>query len=131
MKHDIEQAEYLAQVLEDKEEANSFRDIVVPAYETFLETIPSLNELEKTGGLFPIPETNAMMSALYNKALHLTALDHEPLISKDGSTKVPSVLDPALPVEEIQAKWADSGGIIAGTILDIETVLCASLFCIQ
>eukprot|EP00977_Amphora_coffeiformis_P028814 scaffold37247_cov191-Amphora_coffeaeformis.AAC.7 len=108
VKHDIEQAEYLAQVLEDKEEADSFRDVVVPTYEAFLETIPPLNELEKTGGLFQISETNAAMKLLYNKALHLTAVDNSPLVSKDGSSTIPPVLNPALPVKEIQRKWADS-----------------------
>ena len=81
---DLEQAEYLAENLEDTEKAEYFRTKVIPVYKQVLNNIPPLDKLERTGGLYPFKQADieAGIMQVYNKAIHVT--DFEELKDEDG-----------------------------------------------
>jgi hypothetical protein len=102
LQHDLEQAEYLADILQDVEESNFFRNIVAPTYRRLLdESIPPLNELKRTLGLYPFTSTDRQtthIDLLYNKALYMPDL-HE-LAQKD----IP-LINPELDTAAAERQW--------------------------
>ena len=100
---DLEQAEYLAENLEDGAEAVYFRDEVIPAYQRVLDNIPPLESLERTGGLygFQKADVDAGILDLYNKALHVTDFDE----LRDVEGNVLSLLGDSFDSEAIQRRW--------------------------
>jgi len=105
MQHDLEQAAFLANYLQGKEAA-FFRDTVVPAYQSMLERIPPLEDLERTQGLYPFQAADRQATnihTLYNKALHLANLDK---LAPDVDSGEPAALiNPDLDVSTIQRQW--------------------------
>jgi hypothetical protein len=100
---DIEQAEYLAEHLQDEEEAEYFRNEVIPIYKKVLSNIPPLEQLERTGGLYAFrpADIEAGIMKVYNKALHVP--DFDELKDEDGT--LVSLLNKNFDKEKIEAKW--------------------------
>jgi hypothetical protein len=100
---DLEQAEYLADNLEDKEKATFFGDVVAPIYREVLARVPPLEQLERTGGLYPfqLADQELGIGAIYNKALYQTNFEE----LKDASGKPIPLLNPRLDVDLIQKQW--------------------------
>lgn len=130
MKHDLEQAEYLAENLEDQKLAHFFASVVAPTYRRVLERIPSLDKLQRTSGLYPFqkPDLEAEIQAIYNKALHQTA--HSVGELKDEKGNLLPLINPNLNVELIESQWLGNEKILLGDtphpgIIVIDNVLSA------
>jgi hypothetical protein len=107
--HDIEQAEYLAENLEDAETATFFRDVVLPAYRSI--QVPLLEDLTRTQGLYSFTTKDRKRSnSLYNKALYHPVIN---LVDGHG-TPIP-LLNPKLDVNRIEKEWkgGEHPGIVA------------------
>lgn len=100
---DLEQAEYLAEHLQDEEKAAYFRNEVIPIYKKVLGNIPPLDELERTGGLYAFrpADIEAGINKVYNKALHVTDFDE----LKDSSGQPISLLNENFDAGKIENKW--------------------------
>lgn len=99
---DLEQADFLAEHLENKELARFFRHTVKPVYEKVLTTMPPLENLQRTHGLYSFRPTDGPdILSLYNKALHQT--NFEELKDKDG--RLVPLLNPELDTEQIEQQW--------------------------
>ena len=99
---DLEQAEYLAQHLENKELASFFLHTVKPVYEKVLTTMPPLESLQRTHGLYSFRPTDGPdILALYNKALHQTNFEE----LKDSDGRLVPLLNPELDTELIERQW--------------------------
>ena len=121
IKHDLEQAIYLSNNLRDKNKADFFRDIVSPIYEQMLQRIPSLDDLERTQGLYPFTRediSDLRIEQIYNKALYHT--DFEALKDKNGNL-VP-LLNPDLDVDQIQTMMASEGVAVVDNLLTREAL---------
>jgi hypothetical protein len=108
MRHDLEQAEYLANNLQDENEASFFQTVVVPAYRTMLERIPPLETLERTQGLYPFSAADhaaTQIRTLYNKALHPS---NQGTLRDDAGNLIPLV-NPNLDFDAIQRQWSGQG----------------------
>jgi len=108
LQHDLEQAEYLANVLEKRhgkndESKNFFRSIVAPTYKSILKRFPSLDELKETNGLYPFmpPDKKMNIHLYHNKALYITNAGEEKLVDKKTEKTVP-IINPT-----IQQEWSD------------------------
>lgn len=83
LKMDLEQAQYLAEVLQtlDPQKANLLKQKVIPAYKLVLDRIPPVTELEKFHGLYPFTKSDLeIIHHVYNQAWHLTNVpqqDHD------------------------------------------------------
>jgi len=131
IRHDLEQAEYLAETLRHRQQqqqlddddgvvnpslvANFFEQVVVPTYREVLHRIPSLEELiEKhgTGGLYPFQPgdfEDTHIGSIYNKALHLTSID-APTDSTTTTGEQLPLVSPDLDFDAIQRRWFGEGG---------------------
>ena len=80
LQHDLEQAEYLAENLENKAMARFFGDIVAPIYRNV--TVTSLDEL----GMYEFTQQDKDndIHHIYNKALYVT--DFDELLDENGET---------------------------------------------
>ena len=85
VQHDLEQALYLAEKLEDETRSAFFHDIVAPIYEALLRKIPPVDRLTRIQGLyyaFIAEERETLpIESIYNKALYHPSLDE----LKDGA----------------------------------------------
>ncbi|KAI2490992.1 hypothetical protein MHU86_23560 [Fragilaria crotonensis] len=101
IKQDMEQAQYLADNLDDTVDAGIFRDAVL-TYRKVLHNIPPLDELGRTAGLysFRLPE-DAGIHSIYNKARHHTDFDQ----LKDVDGNVTSILNQKIDTSKIQRQW--------------------------
>jgi hypothetical protein len=117
IQHDLEQADFLADNIRDREQASFFRDVLVaPIYRTILERIPPLEKLERTQGLYSFQPSDKDMKidAIYNKALHHTNLNE----LKDSTGQPIPLINRNLDVDAIQRQWSgtdkthDHAGII-------------------
>lgn len=113
LKLDLEQAHYLAIHAENDDTRQLFRDTVIPIYETVLQNIPPLEQLQKTQGLYPFSSRDyeAGIRSVYNKALHHT--DYDTLRDDDGEP-IP-LLNPNLP--DISAEYNKEGIIVVDNVL--------------
>jgi hypothetical protein len=106
MRHDLEQAEYLADNLQDDNEASFFRTVVAPAYRSMIERIPPLDQLERTHGLYQFSAADraaTQIHTLYSKALYPTNVD----TLKDHDTGKPiPLVNPNLDFGAIQRQWS-------------------------
>jgi len=100
---DIEQAEYLADNLEDKNKAAFFRKEVIPTYQSVLRRVPPLDRLEATGGLYAFKQEDVQggIQSVYNKALHVTEFDE----LKDENGRALPLLHPNFNAGKIQQQW--------------------------
>lgn len=104
LKMDLEQAEYLAQHLEDKEWATFFGTKAATLYKQILSNIPPVEQLQRTHGLYAFQQADmeAGIASIYNKALHHTNFDE----LKDPKTgSVLPVLNPKLDLNKIERQW--------------------------
>ena len=101
LKQDIEQAQYLADHLENKVQVAVFRDALL-TYQKVLNHIPPLATLHRTDGLYPfqLPADHGIHD-IYNKALHHTDFDQ----LKDQNGKLLPLLNQNLDVRQIQRQW--------------------------
>lgn len=114
--HDLEQAEYLAQNLEDPTQAKFFGETVAPIYQGMLDRIPPLEELDRTNGLYPFTKTDYYeegIGSVYNRALRLT--DFGAL--KDQNGKLIPLLNPELDVEQIEKSMLSDGVVVVDNLL--------------
>ena len=105
---DLEQAHYLASILEDETEANFFRDIAVRIYQGVLENIPpSKND---TNLYFFTQEDyeNDMIDLVYNKAWRPTLKEPE-LVESTGNT-IP-LINP-VDSQSIKDQWKNGEGVV-------------------
>jgi len=100
---DLEQASYLSEHLEDKDLARFFAKNVIPVYQSVLERIPPLHELERTQGLYAFRKIDyeSGIGEIYNQALYHT--DFDTLRDKQG--KPQSLLNPKLDINAITQQW--------------------------
>jgi hypothetical protein len=106
IQQDLEQAEYLAESLQEQgksELAQFFGSVVAPIYNTMLQRIPPLDQLEKTSGLYPfLPQDIELgIQEIYNKALYHTDF---PELKDDQGNLIP-LLNPNVDFEGIQRQW--------------------------
>lgn len=105
LQHDLEQAEYLADILQDAKEAKFFRNIVAPTYRKLLEvSIPPLDELTRTLGLyaFTLSDKQAThIDKVYNKALYKPNIDE----LKDETGKDILLINPKLDTGTAERQW--------------------------
>lgn len=99
---DLEQVEYLAENLKDREKAKFFRDRVAPVFRKVLKNIPPLDQLELTGGLYAFRKADieAGILEMYNKANYVTDFDE---LKKEGN--VLSLLSDTFDAKKIEAEW--------------------------
>ena len=101
IKQDMEQAQYLADHLEDVVDAGIFRDAVL-TYKKVLNNIPAISELGRTAGLYPFRlPADAGIHSIYNKAWHHTDFD----LLKDEHDNMISLLNKDLDANKIQRQW--------------------------
>ena len=112
IQHDLEQALYLADHLEeDAEEAEFFQNVVAPTYQEIQRRIPPLESLKKTHGLYPFRPADyaeTKIGQLYNKALHPTNMD---TLRDEHGHKIP-LLNPQLNARDIEKEWDANDGIL-------------------
>lgn len=105
LQHDLEQAEYLAEVLVDPDESIFFSSIVAPTYRKLLEeAIPPLDDLTRTLGLYAFTPTDRQtthIDALYNKALYMPNLDS----LKGATNKDIPLIDSGLDTATAERQW--------------------------
>lgn len=107
LRHDLEQAEYLADVvlLQDVEKSNFFRNVVAPTYRKLLDTsIPPLDALTLTHGLYPftvIDRETTDIDLVYNKALHMLNTDE----LKDETGQNIAAINPEMRTEAFERQW--------------------------
>lgn len=114
--HDLEQAEYLAQhLLGDPEKANLFGQVVAPIYRQLLDRIPPLEQLERTGGLYPFSSADydLGLQGIYNKALHQTNYGE----LRDEKGNLIPLLNPQLDVAAIERTWKERGIVVIDNLL--------------
>jgi hypothetical protein len=120
---DLEQAEYLAKNLQDKSERDYFANEVVPIYRSILNNVPPLDQLNRTGGLYPFRQTDAEtgISSVYNKALHVT--DFKETINEEG--KPIPLLSDTFDADKIQRQWfgEEVGENKSNKIVTIDNIL--------
>jgi hypothetical protein len=124
LRHDLEQARYLAETLDDKDKAAFFRDNVCPVYEQLLGRIPSLDQLRQTAGLYGFqPQADleeTKIAEYYNKALHEANIDR--LLDYSGNPT--AILSENLDVEAIQSQWDGSdASLTQAGIVVVDNVL--------
>ena len=106
LQHDLEQAEYLAEKLQntDPEAANFFQKVVAPTYRDLIDRIPPLDKLTRTQGLYAFSaadQQTTLVNQIYNKALHRTNLDE--LLDSEGN-KIP-MINPSLDTVAAERQW--------------------------
>lgn len=118
--HDLEQAEYLAENLDDKAKANFFGKVVAPIYRQMLDRIPELDQLERTHGLYGFrpADYDLGIKEIYNKALHHT--DFSELKDEDGNLM--DLLSPELDVAKIEKSWKATGVVVIDNLLTPEAL---------
>lgn len=116
LQHDIEQMEYLARNIEDKEKAVFFGDVVTPIYKKMLATVPPLEDLERTNGLYPFRQADydLGMGTVYNKALHHTNFPE----MKDSAGNAMPLLNAELNVDVIEDEMKSTGVVIVDDLLN-------------
>jgi len=116
LKMDLEQAEYLAEALEDNEAAY-FRNQVIPIYKQVLSNIPALDKLERTSGLYGFRkgDYDAGIAQIYNKALYHTNFDH----LRDEQGEILPLLSDTFDARAIETQWfsKDVGIAVVDNIL--------------
>ncbi|KAL7543289.1 hypothetical protein ACHAXR_012607 [Thalassiosira sp. AJA248-18] len=104
LKHDLEQARYLAKQLQhsDPQMSNYFESQVIPIYEQVLQKIPPLTELKRTKGLYAFTKEDYALGIgnVYNKALYMTSAD-----ILDAGWREQGLLNSELDWESIQRDW--------------------------
>ncbi|KAL3772156.1 hypothetical protein ACHAWO_004173 [Cyclotella atomus] len=77
LRHDLMQAEYLVDILDDPAIVAYLRTEVIPLYRSVLQNIPPLDDLIATKGLYAFTQKDyeAGIASVYNKALHMTTSD--------------------------------------------------------
>eukprot|EP00980_Cylindrotheca_fusiformis_P003573 scaffold792_cov84-Cylindrotheca_fusiformis.AAC.13 len=116
VRHDLEQAEYLAKNLENNEMANFFGNVIAPIYQKLLSRIPPLDQLERTGGLYPfhVDDLEQLgIATIYNKAIHQTSFDE----LKDEAGNIVPLINPDLDVESIERAWVSTGVAVIDNLL--------------
>ena len=110
---DLEQAHYLATHATTQTEQEYFQKTVIPIYESVLQNIPPLSELNKTRGLYAFRDQDykAGIASVYNKALYHT--DYDTLRDARGN-KLP-LLNPNLP--DISTQYNKDGIVVVDDIL--------------
>ena len=124
LRADIEQAQYLAETLHDKDrdpkKAEFFASVVLPVYEKLLARIPPVEELNETMGLYKFQRSDVDYGIMdvYNRALHVPDV---PATRADG-TPIP-IFAESLNPSKIQQDWVESNGIVVvDDILSKETL---------
>lgn len=114
LQHDLEQAQYLAENLQDAEERDYFRDTVIPIYQQVLESMPPEQDL--MNGLYSFTPENVQAGILnvYNKGLHVTNF-HVP-------GNIPSLLNPSLDTRAIMKEWKERGICVIDNVLSEEAL---------
>ncbi len=111
IRQDIEQAQYLAETLKDREpqRAGFFEHVVLPVYNQLLSRIPPLEELNETMGLYKFQRSDVDYGIMnfYNRALHVPDV---PATRPDG-TPIP-IFSESLDTSKIQKDWVNSNGIV-------------------
>lgn len=104
LEHDLEQAKYLSQHLEEKWQADIFGTYVIPIYKQVLKGLPSEEELAPSRGIYKFGNTDfdKGIASIYNKALHVTDFS-ENLHDEEGNPV--SLLNQNLDTELIQRQW--------------------------
>mmetsp|Transcript_27895 Transcript_27895/g.41170 ORF Transcript_27895/g.41170 Transcript_27895/m.41170 type:complete len:429 (-) Transcript_27895:154-1440(-) len=107
LKMDLEQAEYLAN-RDDTEMSKFFRGTVLPTYRTVFENIPSLENLERTAGLYAFKQKDyeAGIEDVYNKALHHTDFD----MLKDSKGELLPLLSDSFDSKRIEQQYFGETG---------------------
>jgi len=121
LRHDLEQAEYLASHLSDPEQAKFFGETIFPIFHGMLDRIPALEELNGTNGLYPFTKEDFYeqgMGSVYNRALRLT--DFEEL--KDANGKLIPLLNPDLDVDAIEKTMLSEGVVVIDNLLTLEAL---------
>lgn len=104
MQEDLEQAEYLATHLEDKQKAAYFQNVVAPTYRRVLDRMPSQAQLNvESNGFyyFKQEDYDDGIKLVYNKALHVT--DFDTLRDSEGNA-IP-LLSTSMDSAKIEREW--------------------------
>lgn len=122
LRADIEQAEYLAETLRkdgDAEKADFFVNAVLPIYQTLLERIPSLDQLDETMGLYQFQQqdVNDGIMSVYNRALHVPDVNE---FRDDGSPI--AIFSDSLDVGAIHKAWRETGIVVVDNVLSQEAL---------
>jgi len=128
--HDLEQAEYLAQHLavqsenkvneavkkNNKKEATYFGSTIAPIYHELLGKLPSIDKLERTGGLYPFQVVDFAngLDNIYNKALHQTNFEE---LRDEATGELIPLLNPGLDVASIEANYRSTGVVVIDSVL--------------
>ncbi|KAL3803539.1 hypothetical protein HJC23_014087 [Cyclotella cryptica] len=107
LRHDLEQARYLVQVLTEEHDATLveyLKSHVIPIYEQVLTRIPPLSELGPTKGLYAFTrdDYDAGIATVYNKALYFTSADE---LHPGWREESVGLLNSRLDWEAVQRKW--------------------------
>jgi hypothetical protein len=118
--HDLEQVEYLARNLEDKDKAKFFGNVIAPIYQQLFTKLPNLDDLHRTGGLYPFQKSEYELgiASIYNKALHHTNFDE----LKDENGNLVKLLNPDLDVNTIERNWKETGIVVIDKLLTPEAL---------
>lgn len=104
LRHDLMQAEYLVGVLDDPETVEYLKTKVIPIYQSVLQNVPPLEELEATKGLYAFTQKDYDMgvSSVYNKALYVTTADE---LNPKWREETSGLLNSQLDWEDVQRTW--------------------------
>ncbi len=110
---DLEQAQHLAKHAETQQEQEYFQKTVIPIYESVLQNIPPLSELNKTRGLYAFrnQDYEAGIASVYNKALYHTGYD---TLRDAGGNKIPLLNSN---VSDISPQYNKEGIVVVDDIL--------------
>lgn len=113
---DLEQAEYLAENLENKAKAKFFGDIVAPIYRNVLENARKGKKDELQMYEFTEKDIQLGIQDVYNKALHIT--DFDELLDEDELQPV-SLLSDSLydKQEEIEREYNEKSVVVVDDVL--------------
>ena len=108
--------------------AKYLREVVAPTYRKVLETIPPLEQLERTAGLYPFSKADIDHGILdvYNKAHYLTASEFTDESLVDDRGKPITLLNEKLDVDRIQKEWfgeVDDGELSQKGVVVIDDIL--------
>ena len=117
LKHDLEQAQYLADSLSssDSETSKFFGQIVAPMYQQMIDRIPPVEKLQRTHGLYGFrPDDYQLgLAEIYNKALHQTTFSE---LLDDTGKPIP-LLNPNLDIDLISKTYLEQGVVVIDNLL--------------
>ena len=104
LRHDLMQAEYLVQVLDDSSTVEYLLTNVIPIYQAVLQNIPPLEQLDVTKGLYAFTQQDYELgiATVYNKALYMTTADE---LNPSWRVETKGLLNSRLDWDQVQNQW--------------------------